>query len=60
MPAVEILRASHDRKGFNCGNAALDEFLHRQARQNADRNLGVTHVVVPLRAIPESSATTLW
>jgi GNAT superfamily N-acetyltransferase len=24
----------------------LDEFLQRQARQNADRNLGVTHVVV--------------
>ena len=27
-------------------NAALNEFLRRQARQNADRNLGVTHIVV--------------
>ena len=47
MPVVELLRASHDRKAFSCGNAALDEFLRTQARQSADRNLGVTHVVVP-------------
>jgi hypothetical protein len=47
MPAVEILWASHDRLAFSCGNPGLDEFLHRQARQNADRNLGVTYVVVP-------------
>ncbi len=47
MPAVEILQAYHDRKAFRCGRAALDEFLQRHARQNADRNLGVTHVVVP-------------
>ena len=47
MPVVELLQASHDRKAFNCENAALDEFRLRQARQNVDRNLGVTHVVVP-------------
>ena len=46
MPVVELLQAHHDRQTFDCGNAALNEFLRRQARQNADRNLGVTHVVV--------------
>ena len=46
MPVVELLQAHHDRSTFNCGNQGLDEFLRRQARQNADRNLGVTYVVV--------------
>ncbi|MBZ5622187.1 MAG: GNAT family N-acetyltransferase [Acidobacteriia bacterium] len=46
MPVVELLQGYHDRQTFSCGNATLDEFLRRQARQNADRNLGVTHVVV--------------
>lgn len=46
MPVVELLQGYHDRQTFSCGNAALNEFLRRQARQNADRNLGVTHVVV--------------
>src|ERR1019366_257049 len=42
----ETLRTHHDRQGFDCGHPALNEFLHRQARQNADRNVGVTHVAV--------------
>ena len=46
MPVVEILQPHHDRKSFDCGKHPLNEFLQRQARQNADRNLGVTHVVV--------------
>lgn len=46
MPVVEILQPYHDRKSFNCGKPALNEFLQRRARQNADRNLGVTHVVL--------------
>ena len=45
-PVFQHLQAHHDRQGFNCGKAALNEFLQRQARQNADRNVGVTHVVV--------------
>lgn len=47
MPTVEVLAGHHDRKGFDCGQPSLDQFLQRQARQNADRNLGVTHVAVP-------------
>ena len=46
MPVVELLQGYHDRQTFSCGHPALDEFLRRQARQNAGRNLGVTHVVV--------------
>ena len=47
IPVVELLAAHHDRQGFDCGQPVLNEFLRRQARQNADRNLGVTHVAVP-------------
>lgn len=42
----EVLQSHHDRQGFDCGHPALNEFLHKQARQNADRNVGVTHVAV--------------
>ena len=46
MHIVELLQAHHDRKSFDCGKPSLNEFLQKQARQNADRNVGVTHVVV--------------
>lgn len=46
-PIFEPLGTHHDRQGFNCGKAPLNEFLQRQARQNAERNVGVTHVAVP-------------
>ena len=46
-PVLEVLAAHHDRAAFDCGEASLNGFLQRQARQNADRNLGVTRVVVP-------------
>jgi GNAT superfamily N-acetyltransferase len=46
MPVVERLQGYHDRKGFDCGKDSLNQFLQKQARQNADRNVGVTHVVV--------------
>jgi hypothetical protein len=42
----ENLSGYHDRQAFDCGNLALNQFLQRQARQNADRNVGVTHVAV--------------
>ena len=45
-PFYEPLAAHHDRAGFDCGEASLNEFLHKRARQNAERNLGVTHVAV--------------
>lgn len=45
-PVYERLQAHHDRQGFDCGKPALNQFLQRQARQNADRNVGITHVAV--------------
>ncbi|WP_309710681.1 GNAT family N-acetyltransferase [Armatimonas sp.] len=46
MSVVELLQPHHDRKSFDCGKESLNRFLQQQARQNADRNVGVTHVVV--------------
>ncbi len=46
MRHVEILAAHHDRTAFNCGKEPLNRFLREQAKQNADRHLGVTKVVV--------------
>lgn len=34
---VTLLDASHDRASFQCGKPSLDEYLHRQARQDVDR-----------------------
>jgi len=43
---VELLAKHHDRASFDCGKEPLNHFLHQQAKQNANRHLGVTHVVV--------------
>ena len=43
---IEPLSRRHDRASFDCGNAALNDFLQKTARQYADRDIGVTHVVV--------------
>lgn len=42
--AIEPLERRHDRTGFDCGEAALDEFIRRNARQNQDRGIGRTYV----------------
>src|SRR6266567_147287 len=52
MPVVELLQPFHDRNAFDCGKPVLNEFLQRHARQNADRNVGVTHVVVASSGSP--------
>ncbi len=46
-PYFEALASHHDRANFDCGEVSLNEFLQQRARQNAQRNLGVTHVAVP-------------
>ena len=45
-PFYEALASHHDRAGFDCGESSLNEFLQQRARQNAERNVGVTHVAV--------------
>lgn len=48
----ERLAAHHNRKAFGCGEPVLDSYLQRYARQNAERNLAITHVAV---AAPQAS-----
>lgn len=52
-PFYEPLSAHHDRAGFRCGEPSLDDFLKTRARQNAQRNLGVTHVAVAVPGATE-------
>ncbi len=47
MPFVEFLDSYHDRASFDCGKEPLNRYLREVARQNAERNLGVTQVIVP-------------
>lgn len=43
---IEPLRKDHERASFRCGSAALDEYLARYARQNAEAGLARTFVAV--------------
>jgi hypothetical protein len=42
----EALSPSHDRGGFSCGVAALDDYLQRQASQDMRRHVAAVFVVV--------------
>ena len=51
MPAAEALRierldAQHERLDFDCGEPALNDFLHRQAGQLARKGYGKTYVAL--------------
>ena len=47
MPArIELLAAGHRRDAFDCGEPALNEFLQRYARQQADRDFSRTYVAL--------------
>jgi len=46
MAAIQLLGAQHSREGFDCGDAALNEFLLRQAGQQQRRGFGKTYVAV--------------
>jgi GNAT superfamily N-acetyltransferase len=41
---IEPLSSNHDRRSFFCGVDALDEYLHRFARQHAAANVSRTYV----------------
>jgi len=45
--AIEPLSAAHDREAFDCGEAALSDYLRRYARQDETRGVGRTFVAVP-------------
>ena len=46
MVAIQLLAAQHRREGFDCGEAALNEFLLRQAGQQQRRGFGKTYVAL--------------
>ena len=46
MAAIQLLGAEHRREGFDCGDAALNDFLLRQAGQQQRRGFGKTYVAL--------------
>jgi len=46
MLVIRLLNAQHRREGFDCGDAALNDFLLRQAGQQQRRGFGKTYVAV--------------
>ena len=46
MIRIETLAAHHERAAFDCGEASLDIYLQRYARQNATLGLGTTYVAL--------------
>ncbi|GMU20300.1 MAG: hypothetical protein AMXMBFR13_03970 [Phycisphaerae bacterium] len=45
--SIEKLAPQHDREGFDCGNALLNNYLHVLAGQYSRRDLGQTYVAHP-------------
>jgi predicted GNAT family N-acyltransferase len=45
-PTIEPLGSHHDRAAFTCGKAPLDNYLSRQARQDMERMVSVTYVLL--------------
>jgi GNAT superfamily N-acetyltransferase len=43
---IEALAAHHDRSPFSCGIEALDQYLRRQAAQDARRHVAATFVLL--------------
>lgn len=46
MAVIQLLGKQHNRKGFDCGDEALNEFLQSQAGQQQRRGFGKTYVVL--------------
>ncbi len=46
MVVIQLLGAEHRREGFDCGDAALNDFLLRQAGQQQRRGFGKTYVAL--------------
>ncbi len=46
MLKIELLGKSHNRKQFDCGNAALNNFLQKTARQHISKGMSRTFVLI--------------
>lgn len=56
---IERLAARHQRAGFDCGEAALNDFLQRQAGQLERRGFGKTYVALAADGIQVVGFVTL-
>lgn len=52
---IELLDASHDRTGFDCGYEPLNRFLQQVARQHNERGVARTYVMVEADALSPKS-----
>ena len=59
MVPIHLLGAQHRREGFDCGEAALNDFLVRQAGQQQRRGFGKTYVALADDGITVSGFVTL-
>ena len=46
MLQFQALTKTHNRQGFDCGVFSLNQYLQRSARQNQDKDIGRTFVLV--------------
>ncbi|MFA6013535.1 MAG: GNAT family N-acetyltransferase [Gallionellaceae bacterium] len=46
MATIQLLGAAHRREGFDCGEAALNDFLLRHAGQQQRRGFGKTYIAL--------------
>ncbi|MGI4787875.1 MAG: GNAT family N-acetyltransferase [Janthinobacterium lividum] len=46
MLQFQALMKAHDRQSFDCGVPSLNQYLQRSARQNQDKDVGRTYVLV--------------
>ncbi|WP_406844915.1 GNAT family N-acetyltransferase [Flavobacterium soyae] len=47
---IEVLTEDHERKKFKCGKELLDNYFHKQAGQDARKDLSVCHVLTDINA----------
>ncbi|MDD4963871.1 MAG: GNAT family N-acetyltransferase [Gallionella sp.] len=46
MVTIALLNAQHQRAGFDCGDTALNDFLHKHAGQQQRRDFGKTYLAL--------------
>ena len=46
LDAIAPLQKAHDRSAFDCGNEALNRYLTQQARQDMERHVAATFVLL--------------
>lgn len=56
---VEALNVRHDRRAFDCGEASLNTYLQRYARQNTENGASCTYVAVQPESVQNCAYFTL-